>query len=235
MAEDALKTYLDRDPQDPHGAALLLARLGGPTPPRVPPAYARAAFDAMAARFDAHLLSLGYDAPTRLVDACVAAGAFDGDPPETIDMGCGTGLIGGALAGRARRLVGVDLSPRMLERVATRGGYDRLIVGDAVAALAAGPYDLALAADMLIYIGDLDPVFAAAADGLRPGGRLAATVEIADDGVVVCESGRFAHADAHWRAAAERHGFTIVAVDDLDLRFEDAEPVPGRLFVARKA
>ncbi|MEM6490359.1 MAG: methyltransferase domain-containing protein [Pseudomonadota bacterium] len=233
-ARTALGAYLERDPQDPHGAALLIARLGGPTPDRAPPAYIRAAFDAMAERFDQHLFTLGYDAPAQLVAACAAAGAVDADPPETIDLGCGTGMVGAALGGRARRLVGVDLAPRMVERAAARGGYDRLVIGDAVATLAAGAYDLAIAADTLIYIGDLDPVFAAAAAGLNPGGRLAATVEIAEDDVVVCDSGRFAHADAHWRAAAEKHGFAIEAVEDLELRLEDLDPVPGRIFIARK-
>ena len=42
------------------------------------------------------------------------------------------GLLGELLRPMAGRLVGVDLSPRMVEKAGERGLYDELIVGDVV-------------------------------------------------------------------------------------------------------
>ena len=122
----------------------------------------------------------------------------------------------------------------MIERAGARGGYDSLIVGDAVAALADGAFDLALAADFLIYIGDLDPVFASAAKGLTASGRFAATIELDDADVAVRPSGRFAHSEGHVRAMADAHGFSIETEARFALRQEEEATIAGWLFVACK-
>ena len=40
---------------------------------------------------------------------------------DILDLGCGTGSTGAAFAPIARRLDGVDLSPRMIEQARARG------------------------------------------------------------------------------------------------------------------
>ena len=45
---------------------------------------------------------------------------------DVLDAGCGTGLCGPLLRTRAKRMTGVDLSPKMIEWAAERGIYDRL-------------------------------------------------------------------------------------------------------------
>jgi SAM-dependent methyltransferase len=60
----------------------------------------------------------GYDAKTQLdLDAALALLRRHGLGPETtlVDLGCGTGLLAAAAAAEARRVVGVDPSPAMLE------------------------------------------------------------------------------------------------------------------------
>src|SRR6201999_4397445 len=80
---------------------------------------------------------------------------------------------------RAGRLDGIDLSPAMIEKARARGIYDGLVVGDIETALV-GRYDLILAADTLVYLGDLGPLFAAVADHLAPGGFFLFTTEAKD-------------------------------------------------------
>ena len=65
----------------------------------------------------------GYDAKTRLdLDDALELLRLHGLGRETtlVDLGCGTGLLAAAAASEARRVVGVDPSPAMLERARSR-------------------------------------------------------------------------------------------------------------------
>ena len=70
---------------------------------------------------------------------------------RVLDLGCGTGLSGVAFKPIARRLVGIDLSPKMLAKAQELAIYDALAEGDAEAppAGAEGPFDLIVAGDVL--------------------------------------------------------------------------------------
>ncbi|HJQ74971.1 MAG TPA: class I SAM-dependent methyltransferase [Gaiellaceae bacterium] len=60
----------------------------------------------------------GYDAKTQLdLESALEVLRKHGLGPETtfVDLGCGTGLLAAAAAPEARRVVGVDVSPAMLE------------------------------------------------------------------------------------------------------------------------
>ena len=209
---------------------------------RCPPEYVAEGFDALADHFDAKLVGLlGYDVPEKL---CAMAGAAlpPGGVSEALDAGCGTGLCGPLIRPLAARLTGVDLSPRMLERAEIRNVYDVLACGDLVAFLARAErrFDLIVAADVFIYLGDLAPVFAAAAAALRPGGVLAFSTELlapaaagpAHAGYLAMPTGRFAHAPAYVRGSAGV-AFAEEAFAETTLRLDGAARVPGQLFVLR--
>jgi len=156
---------------------------------------------------------------------------------DVLDLGCGTGLSGAALRGLARQLTGVDLSPRMLARARERGFYDRLIEGDIVQVLAGqgASFDLVVAADVFVYIGDLEAVVASAGQVLRPGGWLAFSVETLSEGEYRLQpTGRYAHAPAYIEALAQRHGFARVAEQAVTLRVEQGRPVAGELQLWRR-
>lgn len=204
-------------------------------------AYVRALFDRYADRFDQDLVGkLGYAAPDLLraaVDRVMpgAAGL------RILDLGCGTGLAGVTFKPLAAHLAGVDLSPRMVEKARQRGLYDDLGVGDVVEAMerAPGGWDLLVAADVLVYIGDLAPVFAAAARALPAGGRFAATVERLPDGSAeefcLGATRRYAHAEAYVRRSAEEAGFAVRLMEPCAPRREKGVPVAGLLFVVERA
>src|SRR4030067_841370 len=94
------------------------------------------------------------------------------------------GLSDSMRGGRARQLTGIDWSPGMLARARERGLYDRLIEGDIVQVLAGqgASFDLVAAADVFVYIGDLEAVGASVGQGLRPGGWLTFSVETLSGG-----------------------------------------------------
>src|SRR5690348_9789278 len=182
-AVGAYRDWLGREPDNPVPRHMLAACGGEAPPPRADDAYVREVFDRFAESFDEQLLkNLDYRAPQVLVDALigvlgVAEGALD-----VLDAGCGTGLCGPLIRPHARRLDGVDLSSGMLEKARLRGGYDELVAAELTAYLKEHPqtWDVVLSADTLVYFGDLAEVLAATHAALRPGGRLAFTLEAMD-------------------------------------------------------
>ena len=156
------------EPDDALGVRIDLARLEAiPPESAISDGYVRALFDDYASGFDRHLVKkLAYRGPELIAEAlerAVAkrfrAFAFE----HGLDLGCGTGLMSQALAGLFDRMEGVDLSPRMLAQAARTKLYDRLHEGELVSFLrgrAEGEADLVLAADVLVYMADLDAVFA---------------------------------------------------------------------------
>jgi predicted TPR repeat methyltransferase len=230
---------LELDPEDRHGAALGLAQAGGgEAPGRAPDAYVRQLFDDYAGHFDSALVDkLGYRAPALL--AAALDKALDGRRGlDVLDAGCGTGLAAPVLRPLAARLDGVDLSGAMVDKARERGLYDRLEVGELVAALQARPdaYDLVVAADVLVYFGDLEAVTAAAARALKPGGLFAFTVERAEDCATYAlgAKNRYAHSPDYVEAVVAAAGFRPVSMERASTRREAGEDVPGLVVVLRR-
>jgi predicted TPR repeat methyltransferase len=206
---------------------------------RSPAEYIVENFDAFAKSFDAKLVGvLGYDVPEKLC-ALVRSAAREGDAGQSgdvLDIGCGTGLCGPFLRPLARTLHGVDLSSKMLELAAARGVYDTLEREDIVAYLAraAARFDVVVAADVLIYFGDLSAVMAETAKALRGGGLFALSTEFHEgDGYRLQTSGRFAHSPDYVKRTAEPW-FEEVATVRTTIRLEGNERTPGQLFVVRR-
>jgi predicted TPR repeat methyltransferase len=157
---------------------------------------------------------------------------------EVLDAGCGTGLCGPILRPYAHRLTGVDLSPGMLARAARLGVYDELVEKELVAWLAERwlVYDLIAAADSLSYFGPLEPVLAALARSLKPGGRLIFTVEHLtsgeDAGHRLEPTGRYSHSEPYVRRALEASGLSPRVVLRGVLRHEGGQPVAGLVVLA---
>lgn len=252
-AAAAFRRYLALDPQDALGAGLRLALLGAaPRPDRPSEAYLRRLFDQYAPRFDAALRgSLGYGAPELLAEAVAEAtpdgGTPGGAPPRRIlDLGCGTGLCGPLFRERAVWLEGVDLSPGMLVRARERKVYDALVAEEAERYLAGGagerpPFDLIVAADVLVYLGELAPLLRAARRALAPGGLFAFTLErLADEEGAPGEafrlqpSQRYAHRPAAVAALATAAGFETLRLAPVAYRLEAGRPVPGLLALLRR-
>jgi predicted TPR repeat methyltransferase len=215
------------------GADLRLAALGeSPAPDSMSADYVRTLFDDYAPRFDRALVErLGYDAPERLAAALAQFG--ERRFVHALDLGCGTGLMGPVIRARVDRLTGFDLSEGMLKRAAGRGVYDRLVAGDVVKLMQAEPengYDLVLAADLLPYIGALQPIFAGVARVLLPGGVFALSAERYEgEGFVLGETLRYRHAPAEVARAAKAAGLSVLGLEPVSLRHERGVPVPGLL------
>lgn len=231
----ALRRARDLDPTDRLGAALHLARLGADAAPQAPPAaYVRDLFDAYAGDFETALVDkLGYRAP-QLIAAALERAAPGRRFAHGLDLGCGTGLMADALAGRAARLDGVDLSAAMVAKARAKGLYTDLRVGEIVADLAApvGPYDLVLAADVFCYLGDLAPVLRAARARATAGAVLAFSVERGAAGFALGDSLRYRHSADYITATLAAAGWADVTIGEAPLRADRGAPVIGLVVTA---
>ncbi|NBN64348.1 methyltransferase [Microvirga tunisiensis] len=248
-AAEAYRQALVLDPEDHCGASIRLAAMGAaPAPDRMPDAYVATLFDQHADVFEAILVDqLQYCVPLLLREQLRAHAP--GPYGKALDLGCGTGLTGEALADICDTLTGVDLSERIIEIAFDREVYADLYVGEAVEFLedfeeedgSRPVYDLIAATDVMPYLGRLERVMAAAAARLSPGGVFGFSTEtlpeadMAGQPVVVGPKRRYAHDPAYVRAGLQANGFTLLAMDAITVRLEDGEPVPGHLVLARRA
>lgn len=212
-----------------------LAALGADAAPAAsPPHLVAELFDKYAEVFDQHLTSLQYRGPQMLFDAVSAAAPAEGW--DIADLGCGTGLCGLLFRPVARTLTGVDLSPNMIKKAHERKVYDRLIEGEIIEFLRgrAATFDLVIAADVFLYIGDLGPVFDGTRRALRRGGRFAFSVETHEGaGFVLQPSRHFAQSLPYLRECAAGHGFVETSVTRVTLRKENDQDIGGAIVVLR--
>ena len=149
-----------------------------------------------------------------------------------------SGLAAGAFAREVDHFIGIDLSPRMIDRARATRLYAELEAGDMLDGLRArreASADLILAADAMVYVSDLAPVLREAKRVLMPGGLLAFTAEThGGDGVILGEGLRYAHGARYVRAAIGVAGLKLSHFDALSARDEDYTPVPGLVVVAEK-
>ena len=225
--------WLAEEPGDPIAQHMLAACTGREIPARASNAFVERTFDSFAESFESKLERLSYRAPTLVAAMLERAGLERSKGLDVLDAGCGTGLCGPLVAPYARRLVGVDLSENMLARAGEKQVYDALVKGELTEYLRANSsaFDVIVSADALVYFGDLDHVFAAAAAALRPGGVFVFTLEdmsaTGSDGDHRLERhGRYSHA----RDYVERLLASVKlrpTIAGAELRMESGVPVQG--------
>jgi predicted TPR repeat methyltransferase len=233
--------WLEEEPGHPIALHMRAACSGQDVPSRASDGFVEATFDSFAASFDSKLAKLLYRAP-ELVAGMLADSTVEASKQfDVLDAGCGTGLCGPLLSPYARRLVGVDLSKGMLAQARARKVYDELVKSELTAYLRerTEAFDVIVSADTLVYFGPLQDVAAAAAQALRPGGRLIFTVEALPDsesstGYAISHHGRYCHSRRYLECmlTGARLQPDIVPAD---LRLEAGDPVQGFAVRATKA
>lgn len=211
-----------------------------PAPERMPGAYVAVHFDRYADMFDAHLTGAlnycGHREIRRAIDERLAPRAHS---LHILDLGCGTGLVGETTKELAARLVGVDLSPGMLEKARAKAIYDELHVDDATAFLARSEpasYDMILASDSFSYVGELEPAFHAMARVLRPGGHALLTLEEGQgDSWELAATQRYVHAHAYLERITRAATLELVEARRLVLRTQQKRPVESLLWMMSRA
>ena len=211
-----------------------LAALGAEPSPTAPPArYIASLFDSYADNFDRDLVeNLKYRTPVLIADAIKRHASSD--PLDILDLGCGTGLVGDHVHALKRSLTGIDLSENMLQKAQQRQIYDRLICSDLAEYLQSQDktFDVAVAADVFVYVGDLSSIFPAVRRALRDEGMFCFSVEAAPEGdFVLRHTLRYAHSISYLRRLAEQHQFTVQSIESHVIRQDSGADIDGYLAV----
>jgi len=233
-ARAAYERYVELKPQDEEIRHILIALRGEPAPPRMSNAALQQMYAEFSRSFEENLVKeLGYKGPAQVRELI---GPLLGERKNlaVLDLGCGTGLAGVEFKPLAARLIGVDISPEMIELARARNLYDRLEVSEITDWLArcTERFELVLACDCFIYFGDLRQVVLPAAKLLCPKGIFAFTLEKSDVYPHrLNDSGRYSHHPDHVREVAAEAKLNIARLEEAFLRNEYGSPVTG-LFVA---
>lgn len=237
-AAETWREALRLDPSDRFGAMLRLSLVEPSDAIHAPPSlFVETLFDQYAEKFEVSLVEkLGYCVPQLLFEQINAVGRRQF--AHALDLGCGTGLMGERLRGAVSHLEGVDLSAAMLRKARAKRIYDRLERADLTAMKLTGEKpDLITAADVFLYIGALDGIFARVAAMLSPGGIFAFSVERHDgpEAMALRATRRYAHSQAYLRELLARNGFEILSLTNATIRQDADGPIEGLLVVVQSS
>ena len=235
-AREHYKKVLETRPDD-EAAKFMLQSMGtSATPDAAPVEHVRRIFDRCAGTFERILVKdLEYKTPELLFDL---VRPYLTEEMNVLDLGCGTGLGAQLYRPFAKKLTGVDVSSKMLEKAAEKKIYNWLEVFDI---LQDWPFpqkfDLIYSSDVFVYFGNLDTIIRSASSNLVCGGIIAFSVERLDDndmGYRLFPNGRYAHSRTYIQDCLMRHGLQLIKETKSDIRKQSGNPVKGLLIVAKK-
>ena len=224
------------DPTHP-SARHMLAALRGETTEMAPAKYVKVLFDRYSSNYDHHLMEkLQYNTPALLRQALQSLFSHDLHFQNAIDLGCGTGLAGTEFREMAARLSGIDISPKMIEEAEKKDIYDVLVVGNIMEFLnnASEKYDLFIAADVFLYIGNLAPLFTSIRTRSSIGAYLVFSTESSHEKeYVLRQTGRYAHSRNYIQSLAKDHRCIVEKCQSGGLRKEKGQWTMGDIFVLK--
>jgi predicted TPR repeat methyltransferase len=121
----------------------------------------------------------------------------------------------------------------MLQQAKSKNIYDDLIHSELTTFLQSNHahYDLIVATDVLIYLGDLEDTFLNIKKALKPSAHFCFTVEESESDNFYLEStARFSHSMNYCLELSKKYGFTVLSIKKDILRFQDGIPVNGLFF-----
>ncbi|MDL1969155.1 MAG: tetratricopeptide repeat protein [Deltaproteobacteria bacterium] len=235
-AEEHYNKVLETKPDD-EAARFMLQSLGtSATPDAAPVEHVRRIFDRCAGTFERILVKdLEYKTPELLFDL---VRPYLTEEMNVLDLGCGTGLGAQLYRPFAKRLIGLDVSSKMLEKAAEKKIYNRLKVFDILQDWGfLQKFDLIYSSDVFVYFGNLDTIIRSASSYLVYGGITAFSVESLEDnnmGYRLFPSGRYAHSRTYIQDCLRRHGLQLMEETKADIRKQSGNQVKGLLIVAKK-
>ena len=226
---------LDTNPDDLEIKHIMSALKQEETPEQAPKEYIENLFDQYAGHYDTHLNQyLHYKVPEALLKALDEELDLVENTWQILDLGCGTGLTGELLKPYAQKLIGIDLSKKMLEIARQKACYDELQALDVSDALKRyQQQDLIVAADVFTYIGKLDTIIELCQKALKDNGVLAFSVEKTHDAPYKLQTTiRYAHERKYLENLLQKNNLKILKFDNIVLRQQQQKPVEGYLVVA---
>lgn len=227
------------DPNNQEVQYILSALQGDQVPQRAPEQYVRHLFDQYADYYEKHLLEfLHYDTHNLLFKAVKEVLGDKFKDLLIVDLGCGTGLTGELFKLYSRKMIGIDLSVKMVGIAGNKNIYDDLHIADIHTTLKSiNDADLILAGDVISYLGDLSETFSLCSKALKNQGYFAFSAEVLDDAeqdFQLQKTARFKHNQHYIEKLASDNNLTSVYQKKVTLRQQKNQPVDGIIFVLQK-
>jgi predicted TPR repeat methyltransferase len=214
----------------------MLNSLQGNTSKGPPKEYVKNLFDDYAERFDESLLKqLQYKLPFLIKEIILKIDPARIKFDKVIDLGCGTGLSGNDLQGISNNLTGIDISANMISKANELGVYDSLIAGDIIDILdlSKEKYDLFIALDVFIYIGEITAMFNAIKKCSKKNSFFIFSIETHQgEGYSLLKSSRYAHSDSYILKVAS-NGYELVDSQNVKLRKEGNNWIDGKIYILK--
>ena len=212
----------------------MINSLTGNTSKEPPKEYVKNLFDDYAQKFNESLVEkLQYKLPFIVKEFIYKSHDSKSKFKKVIDLGCGTGLAGPDLRKISDNLTGIDLSSNMIDKARELDIYDSLIVGDIVEQLELleEKYDLFVALDVFIYIGEPTNFFKAVKKCCDKNSLFIFSIETQEDeGYSLLKSSRYAHSESYILDVASS-GFKLVDSHNVRLRKEGNNWINGKIYI----
>jgi predicted TPR repeat methyltransferase len=223
-------------PEHPDARFFLSVLESGKDPGRIPVELLAERYraDEVASTFDEGMTKqLDYVVPARMKEHMTGLLGAQSASLDALDLGCGTGLYGSVIKPWTRQLVGVDISAVMLAEAGRKSVYDELIQGELIETLDKldKQFDIVVAMDVLVFFGDLTPIFERVKKALRPAGLFIFDLEKGDAAHrwQLHIFGNYIHSRGYITELAERNGFSELLCEELDIRKEVTSYIRGHL------
>ena len=217
----------------------MLNSLLGKNSATAPAQHIELLFDQYASNYDIHTKEkLNYQVPTLLRNIFSKYIQPHAKTKNIIDLGCGTGQCGILFHDLANFMLGIDLSFHMLTIAKKIGAYNALCQANLNSFIPGCKqyfFDLAIAGDVLVYMGDLNPFFANCTKLLKPGAKFLFTVEKSNNAdYILLTSGRYAHSKPYIERLASKYAFVIEEYVDIIPRENNGQAILGNAYVLCK-
>jgi predicted TPR repeat methyltransferase len=227
-----LEHALVANPKDDATQFMLNALTGCEKKPDACPTYVSNLFNNYALYYDQHVQGpLHYSLPHIIGRALHQLNCTK--VLNAIDLGCGTGLSGVVLRELSEHLTGVDIAAKMLSQARAKGIYDQLIESELITFLQQDKqhYELAVAADVLPYIGELDTLFSAVNQHLTHEGLFIFTHEISENQPwKLQDSARFSHHPDYIKTLCDQQNFHIIYQEKVVARQQNGQALHVMLY-----
>lgn len=232
-----LNKTLAKVPKHP-GANHLLASLHKETSSKYSSEYAQDLFDRYANHFEEHLLSaLNYQVPYIIQEKLGSLNLAKNS--KVLDLGCGTGIVGKTIIDQFPNIVGVDISSNMIKETRKKEIYTTLYTNDIHDFLLKNEekFDLIIAADVFIYIGNIQTIFTDIKKCLSKQGYFIFTIELSSEINIkdfqLGKSGRFSHDIEYIETLCKEEGFEMIEKEEIILREENTIGQKGVIFTLK--
>lgn len=217
-----------------------------------PQEYIQNLFDNYAVQYDEHLCQqLQYQIPAKIHELLKSQQMhlnhldslnIVSEHWKSLDLGCGTGLMGPILKPYSSVLWGVDLSQKMLDNAQRKGLYDQLICEDIIHYLnnTQDQFDCITAIEVFEYFGDLTVLFQVITQHLKPNGIFIFSIELMNALInhhngqektfKLQETARFAHHSDYIQHFIQEHHFSIIHQIPMVGRLQDNKPLDSCLY-----